>query len=213
MANPLNPSFETAGANAGEAQSWTQSQSDAGEVLAEFDTAGTADRPYEDYESGHYLPAASGDNGTSVLYVEDGVFVSAPDEDFERDHYLPDGQDWGVNQDSVLDWASALSTAADFDTTPTPYEDFEHEHDLPYGNPATYATTPAAFKNFSDIPSPPLPTASSSLAPFDTSPENYEDFEEGYGGQSSLFTMSTANLGGGSSEEGWESGWTSTMTW
>jgi hypothetical protein len=217
MADPLNPSFETAGAADGQAASWSEDQGSAGEDVGIFNNA--TDQPFDAFESAHNLPSGTGDNADSILEFEDtdlaaGTFDGNAWETFETDYQTPRGVGFiNFNQHSILVFTDADLEAASFDTTPEDYEDFEEEFTDPYGDPASEGDQ-KAYTRYAGAPGSG-PTTNRVVGTFDTVSENYEDFEEGYGASDDLVPSATSTApftGGSNNEDGFET-WTSDVVW
>jgi len=222
MADPLNPSFETAGAAAGQAASWTELYSTTGEDVAIFDVAAAGDRPFEDFETQHQLPET-----LLATYNEDSLEEFDPSdlaaalfdgadqqERFESNYREPatTGTVWNQHSKQVFD-TSDLDTAM-FDTGAEDHEDF----DSGFIAPETTGTQAASHK-YTDAPdpnTPPPPLATLSAALFDSSTVAQETFDDatGWGTTNEMYPTASSQAmfdAGANDQEDYEGTWTSVM--
>jgi hypothetical protein len=223
MADPTNPSFETAGAAAGQASGWTEAQSDGGEDTAIFDTDDSGDRPHEDFETQFQEPesALSTFNEDSIEEFEPGDLGSAlfdgvaQVENFETKFQEP-RTDVGppFNEQSETNFDSIGSDTAMFDTASQGFEDFEEGWVEPEATGSQAST-----HKYSDAPnpnSPPPPLGTMDTALFNSGADLEEDFEDatGWGTTKELdpLTATTAQFDGSDNYEDYDN-WTSQMVW
>jgi len=223
MADPLNPSFETAGAAAGQADDWTEGcSSPTGEDVAIFDTAAAGDRPMEDFETQHQLPetALATYNEDSIEEFEDtdlsdALFDGADTQErFGGGFRLPDtlGTSWNQYSKTVFDHTDL--DVAMFDAGAEDHEDFDSDFDLPEG-----LATQEASQKYTDAPDPnvpPPPLATLGTALFDTGVNTEETFDDatGWGTTNEMYPTASSQAmfdGGANPQEDYEGVWTSVM--
>lgn len=224
MAQPTNPSFETAGANPGEANAWTDTQSTSAEDIAVFDTAASGDRPLEDFETQFQEPQT-----LLATYNEDSITEFSPSdlssavfdgaaqvETFEAQYLEPmTGSGPPYNQHSITVFDSSNLDTAMFDSGAEGFEDFEEG----WIEPETSGTQSASHK-YDDAPdanTPPPALVTSSAAMFNSGSNAEENFDNTVGwGSSNAATPSatTAALfdGGTNAYEDYNT-WTSQMVY
>lgn len=222
MADPLNPSFEIAGAAPGEAASWTELYPATGEDVAIFDVAAGGDRPFEDYETQYQLPqtllATYNEDSLEAFDPSDlsaALFDGAdPQERFESNYREPEvvGLLWNQHFKWVFD-ITDLSTAM-FDTGAEDHENFDSGFIAP-----EVSGTQAASHKYTDAPdpnAPPPPLATLGTAMFDTGAHAQETFDDaaGWGTTNEMYPTASSQAlfdAGINDQEDYEGVWTSVM--
>lgn len=217
----LNPSFETAGANPGQALNWTEAQSASGEDVAIFEAGTPAEAdPFEDYERQWTEPEGIGNNEISIdefdpTDLDVALFEggAAEYDSFEASWKEPAaGGAAPFNNLSLIEFNPGDLDVAQFDTAADDWEDFEEHWTEPEG-----IGNQTDHRAYTDAPGGG--TATSDAATFDAAgvPEDFEDFEDDWDATAEMEPLTedcaSWDVAGVNGFESFEINWVSQMHW